>query len=161
MGFRSWLEDHFVSVDAIYGLILFAALIAASSVEDDPESWVVLVFSVFSLLIFWGAHVFAGTIVTHAGNMPLHRAIWTAMKHSSGMLLAAVLPSIPLLLGGFALISDEDAVDWALTVCTIILFLLGYIAFSRRKANVAVRILGGIGCALFGTLVIALNAAVH
>ena len=161
MGFRSWVGERFVSVDAIYGLILYAALIAASSVEDDPESWVVLLFSVFSLLIFWGAHVFAGTIVTHAGNMPLGKAIWAAMKHSSGMLWASVLPSVPLLLGGFGLVSDDDAVDWALTVCTIILFLLGYTAFSRRKANLAVRIFGGIGCALFGTLVIALNAAVH
>ena len=46
-------------------------------------------------------------------------------------------------------------------MCTIILFMLGYTAFSRRGANAAVRILGGIGCALFGTLVIALNAVVH
>lgn len=161
MGFRQWVGERFVSVDAIYGLILYAALIAASSTEDDTNAAVVLVFSVFSLLIFWGAHVFAGTIVTHAGNMPLHKAIWSAMKHSSGMLWASVLPSVPLLLGAMSVLADDDAVDTALLVCTVILFLLGYTAFSRRKANVAVRIFGGIGCALFGTLVIALNAIVH
>lgn len=161
MGFRSWVGERFVSVDAIYGLILYAALIAASSVEDDPEPLVVLVFSGLSLLIFWGAHVFAGTIVTHADNMPLFRAIWHAMKHSSGMLWAAVLPSVPLVLGIFHVVADDDAIDLALTICTIILFMLGYTAFARRKAHVIARIFGGIGCALFGTLVIALNAAVH
>ncbi len=161
MGFRQWVGERFVSVDAIYGLILYAALIAASSVDEDPNAGLVLLFSFFSLLIFWGAHVFAGTIVTHAGNMPLHKAIWSAMRHSSGMLWAAILPSVPLLLGALSLLSDDDAVDYALLVCTVILFLLGYTAFSRRGANIAARIFGGIGCALFGTLVITLNAVVH
>ena len=161
MGFREWVGERFVTVDAIYGLILYAALIAASSVEDDPDALLVLVFSAFSLLIFWGAHVFAGTIVGHAANTPLFTSIWRAMGHSSGMLWAAVLPSVPLVLGAVKLIADDDAIDYALLVCTVILFLLGYTAFSRRKANVAARIFGGIGCALFGTLVIALNAAVH
>ena len=161
MGFRRWVGERFVSVDAIYGLILYAALIAASSAEDDPNAGLVLVFSAFSLLIFWGAHVFAGTIVNHAGNVPLHRAIWASIGHSSGMLWAAILPSIPLALGAASVIADGDAVDLALTVCTVILFMLGYTAFSRRGANLAVRIFGGIGCALFGTLVIALNAIVH
>lgn len=155
------MGERFVSVDAIYGLILFAALIAASSSEENPEALVVLLFSALSLVIFWGAHVFAGTIVNHASNSPLSKSIRASMGHSSGMLWAAVLPSIPLILGGMRLISDDDAVNYALLVCTAILFLLGYTAFARRKANLAVRIFGGIGCALFGTLVIALNALVH
>lgn len=161
MGFRAWVGARFVSVDAIYGLILYAALIAASSSEDSPNAGLVLVFSFFSLLIFWGAHVFAGTIVNHAGNAPLHTAIWQAIRHSSGMLYAAIAPSVPLVLGGIGVLADDDAVDIALLVCTGMLFLLGYTAFARRNANLAARIFGGIGCAIFGTMVIALNAIAH
>jgi len=160
MGFREWVGARLVTVDAIYGLILYAALIAAVSDEDSHPVEVLLV-SVFSLVIFWGAHVYAGTIVNHVGKAPLHSAIWTAMKHSSGMLWASILPSVPLVLGAFHVLDDDDAVDIALLIVTILLGILGYIALKARGANVAVRIFGGIGSALFGTLIIALNAAVH
>ncbi len=160
MGFREWVGTRLVTVDAIYGLILYAALIAAVS-DDESHPIEVLLVSVFSLLIFWAAHVYAGTIVNHVGKSPLHVAIGTAMRHSSGMLLAAILPSIPLLLGAFGVLSDDDSVDLALLIVTILLGVLGYVALKARGANVAVRILGGIGSALFGTLIIALNAAVH
>jgi len=160
MGFREWVGSRLVTVDAIYGLILYAALIAAVS-DDESHPVEVLVFSLFSLVIFWGAHVYAGTIVNHVGNAPLHKAIWTAMKHSSGMLWAAILPSIPLVLGAFGVLDDDDSVDDALLIVTILLGVLGYIALKARGSNILVRILGGIGSALFGTLIIALNAAVH
>lgn len=160
MGFRRWLSGTFVTVDAIYGLILYAALIAAVS-DDDSHPVDVLWVSVLSLVIFWGAHVYAGTIVNHAGNVPLHRAIGHAMKESSGMLWAAILPSVPIVLGALHVVADDDAVDWALFIVTVQLAVLGYVALQKRGANIAQRIFGAIGCALFGTLIIVLNAAVH
>lgn len=160
MGFREWVSDKLVTVDAIYGLILYAALIAAVSDEESHPVEVLLV-SVISLVIFWGAHVYAGTIVNHVGKTPLHSAIWKAMRHSSGMLWAAILPSVPLVLGAFHLIADDDAVDYALLIVTVQLGVLGYIALKNRGTGMAARIFGAIGCALFGSLIIALNAAVH
>jgi hypothetical protein len=160
MDFRRWVRDRLVTVDAIYGLILYAALIGAVS-DEDSHPVEVFVLSVFSLVIFWGAHVYAGTIVNHVGNVPLGRAIGTAVKHSSGMLWAAILPSIPLVLGAFHLLADDDAVDWALLIVTIQLGVLGFIALGNRGAPLVGRIFGAIGCALFGTLIIFLNAAVH
>jgi hypothetical protein len=160
MGFREWAGARLVTVDAIYGLILYAALIAAVS-DEESHPLEVLFVSVFSLVIFWGAHVYAGTIVNHVGNSPLHVAIGKAMRHSSGMLVAAILPSVPLVLGAFGVLNDDDSVDYALLIVTVLLAVLGYVALKIRGANIAVRILGGIGSALFGTLIIALNAAVH
>lgn len=160
MGFREWAGARLVTVDAIYGLILYAALIAAVS-DEESHPVEVLFVSVFSLVIFWGAHVYAGTIVNHVGNSPLHVAIGKAMRHSSGMLVAAILPSVPLVLGAFGVLNDDDSVDYALLIVTVLLAVLGYVALKIRGANIAVRILGGIGSALFGTLIIALNAAVH
>ncbi|MGX5681978.1 hypothetical protein [Schumannella luteola] len=160
MGLRSWLGDRLVTVDAIYGLILYAALIGAVS-DDDSNSFEVLALSVFSLVIFWAAHVYAGTIVNHAGNVPLRTAIGRAMGHSSGMLWAAILPSLPLVVAVFHGLADDDAVDLSLLIVTIQLGVLGYVALKNRGASMAGRIFGGIGCALFGTLIIALNSAVH
>ncbi|MDH6179992.1 hypothetical protein M2152_000174 [Microbacteriaceae bacterium SG_E_30_P1] len=160
MGFRAWLAERFVTVDAIYGLILFAALIAAVS-DEDSHPVEVLFLSVFSLVIFWGAHVYAGTIVNHVAKSPLHSAIWRAMKHSNGMLWASILPSIPLVLGAFHVLADDDAVDLALLIVTVQLGVLGFVALTQRGANVAVRIFGAIGSAIFGLIIIALNAAVH
>ena len=160
MRFRTWLSEHFVTVDAIYGLILYAALIAGVS-DDDSNPVEVLVVSLFSLIIFWAAHVYAGTIVNHVAKSPLHSAIWRAMKHSSGMLWAAILPSVPLVLGAFAVLSPDDAVDWALNIVTVQLGVLGYIALQNRGVHPVGRVFGAIGAALFGTLIIALNAAVH
>lgn len=160
MGVRTWLGERFVTVDAIYGLILYAALIAAVS-DEGTESLEVLFVSGVSLVIFWAAHVYAGTIVNHTTGTPLHSAIWRAMAHSSGMLWAAIIPSIPLVLGCFHLVADDDAVDWSLNLVTLQLGVLAFVALSRRGVHPVGRVFGAIGAALFGTLIIALNAAVH
>lgn len=168
MGVRAWLKQHFGSPDAIYGLILFAALIGGASEDDDgpADSLEVLLVAVLSLIVFWGAHVFAGTIATHGvrddgEEITLGAATWASMKHTSGMLYASVLPSLILLPGVYRLMSTESAVSLALLAAMIILGVLGYRAFAQRGAHVAVRILGGIGTAFFGLLIIALNELVH
>lgn len=161
MGFREWVRDRLVTADAIYGLILYAALVGASSDDDTPDAVVVLVVSLASLLIFWGAHVFAGTIANHGENVPLRRAMVISMNHSSGMLYAAILPSVPLLMAAFGVIDGDAGVDFALLIAMLILGVLGYSSFAQRKAHMAVRIFGAIGTALFGLLVIILNMAAH
>jgi hypothetical protein len=167
MGVRAWLKEHFGSPDAIYGLILFAALIGGASESDDApaDSFEVLLVAVLSLIVFWGAHVFAGTIATHGvrdgREITLGAATWESMKHSSGMLYASVPPSLILLLGVAKFVSTDDAVSLALLAAMVILGVLGYRAFAQRGAHPAVRILGGIGTALFGLLIIVLNEIVH
>lgn len=160
MGFRSWVREHFVTADAVYGVILYSALIAGVS-DDHSDSLEVLVFSAASLIIFWGAHVFAGTVANHGAEHGLGAAIRHSLGHSSGMLYAAILPSLPLLVGVFHLLTSDDAVNLALLVATIVLGVLGYYAFSQRKRHVMIRILGGLGTALFGFLMILLNIIVH
>jgi hypothetical protein len=164
MGFRAWLRERFVTPDAVYGLILYAALMGAVS-DDDSDSLEVLIFSGISLIVFWGAHVFAGTIASHGvreGRVTtLSHATSLAIKHSSGMLYAAILPSLVLLLGVFHVLGTDDAVSVALLVAMIVLGVLGYQAFSQRGSHVMIRILGALGTALFGFLMIVLNIAVH
>ena len=164
MSFRSFVRARFVTADAVYGTILYSALIAGIS-DDNESALEVLLISAFSLLVFWGAHVFAGTVATHGVRdgvqIPLRAAALSALSHSIGMLYAAILPSVALVLGAVNLVSTDDAVTLALLVATVILGILGYQAFAQRRSPVIIRILGGIGTALFGFLMIALNVIVH
>jgi hypothetical protein len=160
MGFGSRVRERLVTPDAVYGLILFSALIGAVD-DDNSEALEVLFVAVTSLVIFWGAHVFAGTITAHGADMRLGAATRHAIGHSMGMLYAAILPTLVLLLGVFHVMSADDAVSLALLVSTVILGVLGYSAFAQRRAHIVIRILGAIGTALFGLLMIVLNIAVH
>jgi hypothetical protein len=164
MGVRTWLRQHFVTADAVYGLILYSALVGGVS-DDDSNALEVLLISAVSLVIFWGAHVFAGTIANHGvkdgAEVRLGAAVRNAVAHSSGMLWAAILPSVALLLGVFPVLSTDDAVTIAMLIAMLQLGVLGYQAFAQRRSSIPVRILGGLGTALFGLLMILLNIAVH
>jgi hypothetical protein len=160
MSFGAWVQRNLITADAIYGLILYSALVAAVS-DDSSDALEVLIFAEISLIIFWGAHVFAGTIANHGADVPLRTAVDRSIKHSVGMLIASILPSVPLIFGAFHLVSSDDAVSYALLVSMVILGILGYNALAQRKARAIVRILGGIGTAMFGLLIILLNIAVH
>lgn len=159
MGFADWVRTRLVTPDAVYGLILYTALIGGAS-DGDHNAFEVLLLSGASLIIFWGAHVYAGTLAGH-GSAGFRAALWGAMKHSSGMLWAAILPSIPLVLAAFSVISADEGSDYALLIAMIVLGVLGYKAFAARKSPIFVRILGGIGTALYGFLMIILNLIVH
>lgn len=160
MGVLQRVRERIVTPDAVYGLILFSALIGAVD-DGDSEALDVLLVSVISLVIFWGAHVFAGTIALQGAEKRLGLAFRRAVAHSTGMLYAAILPSLVLLLGVFHVLSAGAAVDLALLVTAIVLGVLGYSAFAQRRSPVVIRILGGIGTALFGLLMILLNIVVH
>ena len=160
MGVLGRVRERLVTADAVYGLILFSALIGAVD-DDDSEALEVLLVAGVSLMIFWGAHVFAGTITSHGADLHLGAAVRKSMLHSMGMLYAAILPTLVLLLGVFHVMTADEAVSLALLVATVVLGVLGYGAFAQRGSHVVIRILGAIGTALFGLLMIILNIAVH
>jgi hypothetical protein len=164
MGFRSWVRERFVTPDAVYGSILYSALIGAVS-DDDSSAVEVVIVSGISLIVFWAAHVFAGTVAGHGVKdgvvTPLGASFRRSIAHSSGMLYAAILPTLALLLGVFHVTSVDDAVSIALFTATVILGVLGFQSFAQRGSPIAIRILGGLGTALFGAIMIALNIAVH
>lgn len=164
MGVKSWIRERLVNPEAVYGLILYSALIGGVSTEDS-SSLEVLVVSVFSLVIFWGAHVFARTIASHGVADGMETSLRAATRlgfvESSGMLYAAILPTLPILLGVAKVMSTDDAVSLSLLVAMIVLGVLGYQSFAQRQARVITRILGALGTAFFGLLMIILNIIVH
>ena len=158
-------RDRLVTPDAVYGTVLFAAVVAATS--DDGEHAAgpleILVTAGLTLVVFCIAHIYARTIATHGvrrgEDVPLGTAFRRAVRASLGMLWAVVPSVVVLLLGVFGAIEESD--DWALWVAVVVLGLLGYQAFAERGSRVWARILGGVVTAVIGVVVIVLDLLVH
>lgn len=160
MTFRTWIRAHLLTADAIYGLILYSALVAGVS-DDDSNALEVLLISGSSLIIFWAAHVFAKTLAAHGSEKSLSSAMHHAFAESSGMLYASALPSVPLIVAAFGLMDTDDAVSLSLLFAMIVLGALGYNALGERGKHPVLRILGALGTASFGFFIIILNIAAH
>lgn len=174
---------RFVTPEAVYGLVLYAAVVAAASDEaEDPdgkgasiiwndqtvtiaEAAGVLVWVVLSMLVFWGAHVFAHAVAGHGVRngkpVTVARATKLAFHHSAGMLYAPVIPTVVLLLGALAVIPDEVAIEAALWVSVGLLGILGFLAFVAKHSSWIISILGGLATAVLGLLIILINAVMH
>jgi len=157
--FRAFLRERFGSPEAVYGLILYSALIAGVS-DEHSDSLEVLTIGGISLIIFFFAHVFAMTLSAH-GGMGFGKALAHGIHHSSGMLYASIIPTVPLILGAVGRMPSEDSVDLALLLVMVVLGVLGYSAYAQRGAAIWVRVLGAIGTAMFGFIVFLLNYLVH
>ena len=174
----------FVTPEAVYGLVLYAAIVAAASdeaenaVEGDGASLVwndttitisdaagVLIWVVLSMIVFWGAHVFAHAVAGHGvrNGRPVSVANATRMafQRSSGMLYAPVLPTLVLLFGALAVIPDDLAIEAALWVSVGLLGILGFLAFVAKRSSWIISILGGLATAVLGLLIILINAVMH
>lgn len=176
------LLQRFVTPEAVYGLVLFAAIVAAVSDEADEgsaeatielngattmvsASVIILIWVTMSTIVFWGAHVFAHAVAGHGmrdgEEIKLRRAIGEAFHRSAGMLYAPIIPAIPLVLGAFGVISDDAAVEITLWTAVAVLAVLGFLAFVARHAHIVIAILGGLGTAVLGLVIIFMNAIMH
>lgn len=164
-GVRRWFAVRFRSATAIYGLIVFTAFLTIASDGVDEAGHLVdagemLEESVPALLVFYAAHVFAHTLTDHGD-----RGLWPALRHavhsSSGMLWSA-LPSIAILvIGALTGMSGYDVYWYASWTAVIMLTVLGYAAYSRRRAHPLVRIAGAVGTGVLGFVIILLEYALH
>lgn len=154
------------SSSAIYGTIVYAGLVGASSVYEEDDVEQVLFTSAITLVVFWLAHVYSAALAHHGddrheGTVTLGASIRHGFEESSGMLLSAVLPTIPLIVGVAGGLAHEQAVNLALQVSTLMLFVLGCAAFVVRGSRWWWCLLGGVATALFGVVIIVLEAATH
>jgi hypothetical protein len=160
-----FFDVRFRSATAIYGLIVFTAFITISSddVDDDghPIHAAEMLFDALpALAIFYAAHVFAHTLTDH-GERGFGPAFRHALHHSSGMLYAAVPTIVVLIIGSFTGMSGEDAYSFSAGAAVVMLAVLGYAAYSRRRSGILVRLLGAAGTAFLGFALIFLEYALH
>lgn len=154
--------DHLATEQGVYGVILVAGLVVVSGSEPALTAFVTVVTTV---IVFWAAHVYAGTVAHHrnvGGRMiSLTESFVAALRPSWGLLISALIPAAILLLGVTKAIPD-DAAQWAaLWVCVGVLAILGFVAFRRRGSRLAVCLLGSVGTAAFGLIMVALKVLLH
>ncbi|MDN3496036.1 hypothetical protein QL996_08865 [Planococcus sp. APC 4015] len=158
-GIAVWLDARFRSPAAIYGLIVFAAFITISSDHAD-DAWDILDTSAWTLVVFFLAHVFAHTLTDH-GERGLLQASRHAVRHATGMLYAAIPAAAVLVVCGIRGTSVDDAYAATVWATTLVLAVLGYVAYWRRGAHPLVRVLGAIGTAALGLFIVLLEYVVH
>ncbi|MGL4254744.1 hypothetical protein [Microbacterium sp.] len=147
--------------EAIYGLILVSGMIVVSA---GGSSWAAFVTVLVTVLVFFAAHVYAGTLGRLAatdGHAGLRASFASAARQSSGMVIAAVAPLLVLLLGATRVVEDDTALWIALIVNTVTLGALGWIAVARWSTHWWPRLLSATVTAAFGGLLILLKAVIH
>ncbi|MDR5698309.1 hypothetical protein [Agromyces aerolatus] len=158
------VHASFATEEAVYGVLLVAGMIIVAGGYSD-SSWTVFTTVIATVFVFWAAHVYAGTVAHHGLEEDrvtgLREAFRMSLQRSLGLLTSALIPSLILLFGATRVVDDTNAIWAALWVSVLVLFVLGYIGFTRRGASWPWRILGALGTAAFGFAMIALKAIVH
>jgi hypothetical protein len=157
------IRHRLVTPELIYGTIISSAVIAVA--DDDQSDLDVFGLTLATMLVFWAAHVFAVTVASHGmrngREIPLPEAFRSAIDHSYGLLLAAIIPLLFLILGAIGLIEEYTAYYLSLSVGTVVLAFLGWMAFADRGSKWPIRLLGAVGTAIFGIIVIELKSHLH
>jgi hypothetical protein len=158
------VHASFATEEAVYGVILVSGMIVVAG-SYSGTSWTVFTTVVATVVVFWAAHVYAGTVAHHGldedHTTGLREAFQASLRRSLGLLTSALIPSSILLFGATRVVDDSNAIWAALWVSVAVLFVLGFIGFTRRGATWPWRIVGGLGTAAFGFAMILLKALVH
>lgn len=166
-GIQRRLWRHWGTPASIYGTIVYASVVAAASGQDDDQASAVrlLVFSLVSIVVFWLAHVYSTALGFHGDAARLgdrvSASIGYALRESGGMLEAAVVPSVPLLLAALGVLPPDLGVGLALWLAVVMLAVLGYSVFLMRGRPFLVCLTGALVTAAFGVVVILLKSALQ
>jgi len=158
------IRTSFATEQAVYGVILVSGMIVVAGTHDST-SWEVFWTVIITVVVFWMAHVYAGTVAHHGLDhgrvLGIRESFDEALAHSWGLLASALIPSFILLLGATEAVPDYVAIWLALWAGVLVLAVLGYIAFARRGAAWPMRVLGGLTTAAFGLVLMLLKALIH
>ena len=148
----------------MYGVILVSGMIVVAGTHG-ATSWSVFWTVTITVVVFWAAHVYAGTVAHHGMDdhrmVGLGEAFRVSLRRSLGLLVSALIPSFILLLGATRAVPDDIAIWTALWAGVVVLAILGFIAFRRRGASLMRQVLGSLATAGFGIAMILLKAFVH
>ena len=158
------VRTTFVTEEAVYGVILVDGMILVSG-GHGATAWSVFWTVIGTVLVFWAAHVYAGTVAHHGLDhdrmIGLGEAFRGSLRRSLGLLASALIPSFILLLGATQAITDVYASWTALWAGVVVLAVLGWVAFARRGSPWPIRLAGSLATAGFGLAMILMKALIH
>ncbi|WOQ70843.1 hypothetical protein RYJ27_06570 [Microbacterium limosum] len=157
------LVDAYSGEHGVYGVVLVTALIAVAA--DEETDLDVIAFVVGTTVVFWLAHLYAAAVASrsprHGRGESLGAALRHGAKHSSGMLLAMLIPSLLLGLGAAGILDEDTAYLIALASGVVLLALIGYANAARNGSRWPWRLLGILATTSLGLVVIALSVLAH
>lgn len=156
------LSRMLLSEESVYGLILVSGMIVISN-NIVGTSANALLTVVLTVVVFFAAHVYAGTVsrMAYGDTLDVRGSFRDAVRHSQGMLFIALIPVAVLTLGVARVFDDEVAIWAALFVDTLLLGALGWLTAMRWTDRFWPRLLNGVITAAFGVALIALKALIH
>ena len=163
LGTKPSVRRILMSEEAIYGLILVSGMIVVSY-DLTGTSLSALVTVVVTVIVFFAAHVYSGTLARLAetdGKARLPESLRGAVYHSLGMLLVSLAPISVLLLGVTRAVDDDVAVWFALIIDAVALGILGWLAVAKWTRHFWLRLGSAMLTAAFGGVIILLKAFIH
>ncbi len=147
---------------AIYGLILGASIIAASSVDHADQPIVVEIYLCVTAVVFFLAHVYARVIGRWIeGETPTAEAVTRELRWEWPMVAAQAVPATVLLVGVLGLIDSTAAIAIALAIALVELFLAVGYACRQAKATRSQVIVSGLTATVFTVAIVLLKILVH
>lgn len=146
---------------AVYGIVLVTALIALG--WDDDTDLEVLVFVLGTVTVFWLAHVYAAVVASrgHHPTPPFSASLRHGMQHTSGMVIAMVIPALMLSLAVVGWVEEYTAYYLALGSGVALLALVGLGNSIRNESRWPWRVASVLTTTAMGLVVIALSIIVH
>lgn len=163
------IASMILSESSVYGVVLVSGLLVIVANKSDAEPGYVLLKVLGTAVVFWLAHVYAGT-VAHLGDdvdeerssaVRLAGAIRHSMGHLWGMLASVVVPFVTLGASALGLITQEQAIWGTLWVNVALLAVLGFWGISRWSDRLWIRLAGALTTAAFGLALVVLKALIH
>ncbi|TFC51062.1 MULTISPECIES: hypothetical protein [unclassified Cryobacterium] len=135
-----------------------AGLISAFSLYN-PGLPVLIARTVGTVLVFWGAHVYAEIVGNRETSW--REAVREALQRSAGLLWALIVPVVCLASAAALGLSMDAGVDVSLWGAVITLAVLGWWAARQRRAALVAKLATAAATAGMGVALIALKALVH
>ena len=130
----------------------------------SATAWTVFASVVGTVIVFWAAHVYAGTVAHHGFEDGRVISIRDSLRSRCADPGGCWSPrsSLPASCSSVWPMSFPTTRDLAaLWVCVAVLAVLGYIAFARRRAPWHIRVLGTLATAGFGIILVLLKSGIH
>lgn len=148
---------------AIYGQILTTSVVAGFGESSEIGSLTICAAVIGTAVVFWVSHAYAEVVsenVIRGRSLPWHE-LREILGRSWPIVQSGVPATIVLLLSALGAYSTATAVDLAIGVGVVSLFLWGAVIGRSAGVSLGTRLLIGLTCAAFGLIVVVLKVLVH
>ncbi|CAB4871242.1 MAG: hypothetical protein F2799_03700 [Actinobacteria bacterium] len=136
---------------------------AAADVENGDRAGQIGLYTAFTLVTFWLAHVYSALLGDWSGQgvQPTVGRARKALIREWPMLGATTVPLLILVMGAVDLLPDHLAINTALAVCVGELGLTSFYAARRGGASLKSAVLAVALALVFGVAIVLLKAIIH